>query len=90
MRAYAQAFQYKILPQYIKLTPEDEELANNDPLEFFNKEDDPTINYTNLKSAATEVWIAFVELGSKKKTKGKASEVGEFFFDNLNYLKSKL
>ena len=34
MKSYAQHFQYEILPRYLMLTPEDEELANSDVVEF--------------------------------------------------------
>ena len=37
MKQYAQYFQYQVLLQYIQLTPQDEELANNDPMEFINQ-----------------------------------------------------
>lgn len=59
MTSYAELFQYDILLRYMKLQPEDEELANSDPLDFLSKEDEPSINFTNLKRVATDVWIAF-------------------------------
>lgn len=87
MKNYAQYFQYEVLLPYLKLTHEDEELAQNDPMEFINQEMDSTIGYTNLKRAATEVWTNFTEIGMKGKTKKK---VGPLFYDNMNFLKSKL
>lgn len=49
MKQYYESFQYKILPTYIQLEPEDEEIANNDPLEFINREGDLSFSYTYLK-----------------------------------------
>lgn len=52
MKQFSQNFQYEILPQYLQLKPEDEELANNDPIEFMNREDDYSFNYSYLKKVA--------------------------------------
>ena len=55
-----------------------------------NKEEDPTLNYTNLKKVAVDAWVTFSNIGSKRRSKGKQEEVGIFFYDNMNFLKSKL
>lgn len=48
------------------------------------------LNFTNLKGVATEAWIGFAELGHKVEKKGHPYEAGVFFFQNMNYLQSKL
>lgn len=65
MKEFADAFQYDILLRYLRLQPEDEELANREPVEFLSREDEPSINFTNLKRVATDVWVGFTEIGSK-------------------------
>lgn len=72
MKQFSQNFQYEILPQYLQLKPEDEELANNDPIEFMNREDDHSFNYSYLKKVAMQAWVAFTNIGAKKKKKGKS------------------
>lgn len=59
VQQFAEPFQYDILLNYIRLQPEDEELANADPLDFISKEDEPSFNVANLKRVATDVWVAF-------------------------------
>ena len=39
---------------------------------------------------ATDVWVGFAELGSKIEKKTQNYEPGVFFFQNMNYLQSKL
>lgn len=59
VKEYGQAFQYDFLLRFLRLQPEDEELADREPLEFLAREDEPSINFTNLKRVATDVWISF-------------------------------
>lgn len=54
---------YVRLPQYLKLTPEDDELARTDPAEFFRKEEDPYQQFTNIKASATALWISLNQIG---------------------------
>ena len=54
------------------------------------KEDEPSINFTNLKRVATDVWVGFTELGSKLDKKSHNYEPGYFFFQNMNYIQNKL
>lgn len=88
MKSYADYFQYQVLLPYLKLTQEDQELVNNDPVEFLNSEIDNMISYTNLKKAATQVWVTFCKIGMKKS--GMKRKPGQFFFSNMNFLKGKL
>lgn len=90
VKQYAEVFQYDILHKFMRLQPEDEELANREPVEFLTREDEPSINFTNLKRVATDVWVGFAELGSKPEKKGQAYEPGIYFYQNMNYLQSKL
>jgi len=39
---------------------------------------------------ATDVWVGFTELGSKLEKKSISYEPGIFFFQNMNYIQSKL
>lgn len=55
-----------------------------------NREEDGSFNYSNLKKVAVEAWVAFSNIGSKRKGPDRAEEVGVFFYDNMNFLKSKL
>jgi hypothetical protein len=48
------------------------------------------MNFTNLKRVATDCWVAFAELGTKPEKKNSAYEPGIFFYNNMNYLKTKL
>jgi hypothetical protein len=74
----------------MQLKPEDEEIANNDPLEFINQEDDYSVNYTYLKKVAMEAWVAFTNIGAKRKKKGKSEQIGALFNENMKYLREKL
>ena len=74
----------------MKLRPEDQELANEDPIEFLNKETEPCMNFTNLKRAATDIWIGIADIGSKTDKNGRNYKPGEFFYKNMNYLKDQL
>ena len=74
----------------MRLQPEDEELANREPVEFLSREDEPSINFTNLKRVATDVWVGFSELGNKPEKKNQSYEPGDYFFKNMNYLQGKL
>ena len=90
VKQYAEGFQYDVLLSYLRLQPEDEELAQRDPVDFLSKEDEPSVTFTNLKRVATDVWIGFAELGCKIEKKGQPYEPGVFFFQNMNYLQGKL
>lgn len=48
------------------------------------------MNFTNLKRVATDVWVGFAELGHKFEKKGQPYEAGIYFYENMNYLQSKL
>ena len=86
----AEKLQYEILLPHLILKVEDEELANNDPIEFLTKETEPCMNFTNLKRVATEIWTAISELGSKNEKEGKNYHPGQFFYNNMNFLRGKL
>ena len=43
-----------------------------------------------MKRVATDVWVGFTELGSKLEKKSQNYEPGIFFFQNMNYIQSKL
>jgi importin-7 len=90
VRQYSETFQYNVLLNYLRLQPEDEELANRDPVEFLSREDEPSINFTNLKRVATDVWVGFAEIGSKPEKKALLYEPGVNFFQNMTYLQGKL
>lgn len=90
IKQFAKLFQEEILLKYMTLQPEDEELAQEDPLEFLNKETEPSINYTNLKRVATDVWVAFAELGSEAEKKNSPYQPGTYFYNSMKYLKEKL
>jgi hypothetical protein len=90
VKQFAETFQYNVLLHYLRLQPEDEELANRDPVEFLSREDEPSINFTNLKRVATDAWVGFAEIGSKPEKKSLIYEPGVNFFQNMAYLQGKL
>lgn len=79
MKQYSESFQYHILPPYLQLTPEDDEIANSDPIEFISREEELCVSYTFLKKEAKEAWVAFTNIGAKKKNKGKSEQIGVLF-----------
>ncbi len=90
MEPLASQLQYEILPNYLKLTAEEETLASEDVVEFLSKEEEFAASYSNLKKAASEGWVVLAELGSKVSTKKTPYVEGKFFQNNMLYLKSKL
>ena len=62
IKEHVPLFQYEILPNYLKLKPEDEHLANTDPIEYLSIEEESSLNFTNLKRAATDLWISMFQM----------------------------
>lgn len=56
------------------------------PWNFLSKETEPSINFTNLKRVATDVWVAFAELGSESERKTLPTSL-VFFYESMKYLK---
>lgn len=83
---------YVRLPAYLKLTPEDDELARNDPAEFFRKEEDPYQHFTNTKAASSSLWIALNKIGAPACDDEFDIEgaPGKYFIESMQYLKGKL
>lgn len=48
------------------------------------------MNFTNLKKAATELWVTFTQLGSRTDHQNNAFTTGPFFSDNFNYILNNL
>jgi hypothetical protein len=55
-------FQYEILPNNIRLKPEDEQLANSDPIEYLTVEEESILSFTNLKRVSVDLWIALAQM----------------------------
>jgi hypothetical protein len=78
--------------------PEDDKLARSDPAEFFRKEEDPFQNFTNIKAAATNLWITLNQIGAPgNKTKSSphfdntlSMEPGKHMLESMEYLRNKL
>ena len=90
IKEFANQFQYHILPEFMKLKPEDESLANNDPIEQIKNEEEPLMSFTNLKKGATELWTSFAQIGSKTDQKQNLFMPGPYLNENFNYLLSNL
>ena len=65
MLQFAQGLQYTTLVPYLQITKEDHELATEDVIEYLRNEDEPFINFTNLKKAATDLWVVFCQAKSQ-------------------------
>lgn len=90
MLNYAASFQENLLLPYLALTPEDERLAEEDVAEYMRNEEEPGINFTNLKRAATDVWIAFFQCGSRHDRDQNVYYPGPMFSQNYQFLVSKI
>lgn len=89
LESYAADLLYVKLPPFLTLTPKDNELAENDPMELLKREMDPVQGFTNVKRAATDVWIALNEAGSEASPSSEYVP-GKHLFTSMDYLKSKL
>jgi hypothetical protein len=79
---------YVKLPPFLTLTPADEKLAKEDPMELLKRELDPIQMYTNVKQAAMDLWSSINELGSVMSLKECAP--GKYLYQSMEYLQSKL
>ena len=53
-------------------------------------EEEPCLSFTNLKRAATDLWVAMFQIGSSTDLKKRLYLPGPYFNENLTYLVSKL
>jgi hypothetical protein len=70
------------------LTPADEKLAKEDPMELLKSELDHIQMYTNVKQAAMDLWISINELGSAMGMKDRTP--GKYLHQSMEYLQNKL
>ena len=54
---FAEELLFKILEPFLLSTEEERTSAREDPLEYLRAEEDPVQNFTNTKSAATDLWV---------------------------------
>ncbi len=87
---YSSYFQYEQLLPFLKLKPEDERLASENVIEYINKEDEASAMCGNLKKCATEVWLAFAEMGSKLGSLSEKYQEGKHLGENMEFLELRL
>lgn len=77
------------VPPFLTLKPEDEKMAKDDPIELLRKELDPIQNFSNLKRASMDLWLALIEVGSRANNPTDYS-CGPYLINSLKFLQSCL
>lgn len=90
LASHSKHFQYDILIKYMILTPEDDAMAKEDVVEYLRNYDDMTVDFTNIKRAATEVWNCFMQLESKHDKDKNVYIPGPLFEENMEFMFSKI
>lgn len=52
----------------MRMKPEDEDLARNEPLEFLRNDDDYGSSLSNVKAAAADFWVSLCDIPADVKT----------------------
>lgn len=80
---------FQITPAFLQMQPEDEQTANDDPLELMRREDDYSLTFTNTKLAATDVWICCCDIAEPPQG-GALHSTGKYILDIFKYIVMKL